>query len=448
MTDDLDLRLAARFALQDDAALHPIPGFAPVRARAAGIELRRKRRRRLILVAAAVLAALIAVPAIAVSHSLVERVFGKPAAPGLRDYIGRVLHVRPGSAFATPPRYVAAVQTTRGLVLLWAGRRSDGTQCTGVEAAFGDTDVVRMKIAGRTIADNGFGCGGGAEPLGPSNAGLTGGQGLGSVLVEYGQPPAREHAVRVRFEDGHTQTATAEHGWLMIAIEGDFRRPGHRPILEQALDARGRPIASVRLDPWDYGGTEPPLPALAGPGSTLLETVTTPSGPARLRISASGLGWQRQQCWGIVLGHRATPVECDYPAAFDPRVPPPTTNDLYLFGPSFPGLVIAITRQVTGAWLVSADRSVRRGRIVRLPDVRGWQVVIVAPTVHGGQALAGIVTSRDHRITGALLMADRRGTFPGGATAPCFLAAPSAGAPPTTPACTALMATARPAVTR
>ena len=60
------------------------------------------------------------------------------------------------------------------------------------------------ELAGRTIADNGITCGGGPEPHRPGNAGLTNGQGLGSVHVEYGQVPARVHAVRVTFEDGRT----------------------------------------------------------------------------------------------------------------------------------------------------------------------------------------------------------------------------------------------------
>jgi hypothetical protein len=384
---------------------------------------------------AVVVAALVALPANAVS--------GKPADPGLREYIGRILHLRPGSSFETPPRYVAGVRTKRGLVLLWAARREDGTQCTGIEAAFGDPDVVRLELAGRTIADNGIACGGGPSAVGSGNAGLTNGQGLGSVHVEYGQVPSRVHAVRVTFEDGHTQTATAHHGWVIVAFEHGTRVPGHRPILEQALGAHDHPIATERLDPWDYGGTEPPLPPLDGPGSTLLTTIPAPSGLARLRLSAPGRGWQRRQCWGLILGRRSTPVLCSYPAAFDPRAPAPSANNLFLYGPHLPGIVIAMATRIDEAWLVAADHSVRPGRIVRLTLAHQPQIVIIAAEQRGRRALAGIVTTRHERIVGALLMASGHALAPGAATAPCFLAAPSAGAVQTTPGCRALMATAR-----
>ena len=401
---------------------------------------RHSRRRRGLAVLAAVL---VAVPVIAVSRSLADGVFGRPADPGLREYIGRVLHVRPGSSFATAPRYVTGVRTTRGLVLLWVARRGDGTQCTGVEAAFGDADIVRLKLAGRTIADNGIACGGGPGAVGPGNAGLTNGQGLGSVHVDYGQVPARVQAVRVAFEDGRTQTAIANAGWVIVAFEQRTRRPGHRPILEQALDAHGRPIATQRLNPWDYGGSEPPPPPLDGPGSELLTTVHTRSGPAQLRLSAPGHGWQREQCWGLILGRRATRVLCAYPAGFDPATPPLSTNNLFLYGPRFPGLAIAVVTRIDQAWLVAADHSVRPGVFVRFTLARAPQTVIVAATRSGRRALTGIVTSRDNRIVGALLMANRQNGVPGAVTAPCFLAAPSAGAPAPTPACGALMATAR-----
>ena len=164
MTGELDDRsLAARFARQDDAGLVPSAEFELVRSRATQLE-RRARRRRLTLLGAAVVAALVAVPAIAVSRTLVERFFGNPA-----DAEPARLHrPRPPRTarlvVRDSPRYVAGVRTTRGLVLLWAARRDDGTQCTGVEAAFGDADIVRLKLAGRTIADNGITCGGGPSP--------------------------------------------------------------------------------------------------------------------------------------------------------------------------------------------------------------------------------------------------------------------------------------------
>jgi hypothetical protein len=447
MTDDLDERLAARFARQDDPALHAGAAFAAVRARAAHIEQRRTRRRRLIALGVAVLVALAAVPAIAVSRTLVELVFGKPVDAGLNQYIGLVLRSRPGSSFSTPPRYVAGVRTARGLVLLWAARRDDGTQCTGLEAAFGDPDIVRMKLRGRTIADNGMACGGGVSRLDSSDAGLTTGQELGSAHVFYGQVPARVRTVRMTFEDGGTRTLTPDHGWVIVAFEHAAEQVGHRPILEQALDARGHPLTTVRLNPWDYGGREPPPPPLDGPGSTLLATVTTPSGTSQLRLSPPGRGWQRRQCWGIVLNHRSTPVDCGYPAGLDPRVPPPTTNNLFLYGPRFGGFGfgfdIAIATRIDRAWLVAADGSVGPGRVVRLSLAGQPHILIVAATRSGPHALTGIVTTRHHRIVGALLVADRRNLPANAATAPCFLAPPSAGAPPTTPACRDLMATAR-----
>jgi hypothetical protein len=174
----------------------------------------------------------------------------------------------------------------------------------------------------------------------------------------------------------------------------------------------------------------------------LLTTVQTPSGPAQLRLSAPGRGWQREQCWGLILGRRATRVLCGYPAGFDPATRP-STNNLYLYGPRFPGLAIAIATRIDQAWLVAADHSVRPGVLVRFTLARARQSVIVAATRSGGRALTGIVTSRDNRIVGALLMASRQNGVPGAVTAPCFLAAPSAGAPPPTAACRTLMATAR-----
>ncbi len=371
MTDDLDERLAARFARQDDPALHPAGSFAAVRARAAQAAQRRTRRRRLLALGVAVLVALAAVPAIAVSRSLVELVFGKPVDSGLNEYIGLLLRSRPGASFSTPPRYVAGVRTARGLVLLWAARREDGTRCTGLEAAFGDPDIVRMKLEDRTVADNGMTCGGGISRIDSSDAGLTTGQGLGSAHVFYGQVPARVHAVRVTFEDGRTRTLIPEHGWVIVAFERATERVGHRPLLEQALDARGNPLATVRLDPWEYGGKEPPPPPLDGPGSTLLLTVATTAATVQLRLSAPGRGWERQQCWGIVRDHRSTPVECGYPAGVDPRLPPPTTNNnLFLYGPSFGGIGfgfdIAIATRIDGAWLVAADGSVTPGSVARL----------------------------------------------------------------------------------
>ena len=148
------------------------------------------------MLVAVVVAAFGALPANAISRTL-----GTAADPGLSAYIGQVLRVRPGASFVAPPRYVGGVRTPRGLVLLWAARRLDGTQCSGIEAAFGDPDIVRMNLAGRTIADNGIACGGGPIPLGAGNAGLTDGQGIGSLRVEYGQVPPRVHVVRVTFED-------------------------------------------------------------------------------------------------------------------------------------------------------------------------------------------------------------------------------------------------------
>jgi hypothetical protein len=356
-----------------------------------------------------------------------------------------VLHARPGSSFATRPRYVAGVQTKRGLVLLWAARRKDGANCTGVQAAFGDPDVVRLELAGRAISDNGITCGPARVPLGSSNAGLTTGQGLGSVHVMYGQVPARVRAVRVTFEDGRTQTAPAARGWVMVAFEQDTRRPGHRPILEQALDADEHPLATERLNPWDFGGTPPPPPALDGPGSTLLATVPTPAGPATLRLSAAGSGWRRQQCWGLLLGRRSTPILCAYPGEHDPGVPPPATTNLFLYGPSVPGLVIAVATRIDSAWLVAADYSVRRARPLRFLLAGRPQIVIAAATRSGPRALAGIVTSREHRIAGALLMAARDSLPEGAATPPCFLT--DNGHAPTTGACQAIIAAARPPAT-
>ena len=409
----------------------------------AGVELVRAtghgRRRRRIVLAVAAVAALFALPASVLPRTLPAHTLGGPARPEPAR-----LH-RPRSPYEAwlvvciPPRYVAGVRTARGVVLLWAARRQDGTQCTGIEAAFGDADVVRLKLARRTIAGNGITCGSGPSPIDSGNVGLTNGQGQGSVHVEYGQVPARVQALRVTFEDGHSQAVIPEHGWVVVAFEQGSRRPGHRPILEQALDARDHLLATKRLNPWDYGGKEPPLPALDGPGSTLLATVPTPSGSAQLRLSAPGRAWQRQQCWGVILDRRSTPVFCSYPAALDPRVPRPPTNNLFLWGPSFPGLVIAIATRADHAWLVAADHSVRPGRILRLTLAGSPELVIAASARRGRQALAGIVTSRHGRIAGALLMASRRPTT----TAPCFLAAPSAGAPPATAACRALMATAR-----
>jgi hypothetical protein len=387
-----------------------------------------------------ILVAVVGVALVATPASALVRTSGSTADPGLSEYIGQVVRVRAGSSFVTPPRYVDGVRTSGGLVLLWAGRRDDGTQCSGIAAAFGDPDIVRMKLAGRTIADNGISCGGGPLPLGVGNAGLSQGQGLGGVRVEYGQVPTRVHAVRVTFEDGHTHSAIANRGWVIVAFEPSDRRAGHRPILEQALDAHERPIATKRLNPWEYGGTEPPLPRLDGQGSTLLASVRTSSGVAQLRLSAAGHGWQRQQCWGAIIARRSTPILCSYPASFDPATPPPSTNNLFLYGPELPGMVVAIATRADQAWLVAADHSVAPGLVVRLTLAGSRQTIIVAATRRGRSALRGIVTSRGGRVVGALLMASHQRNST--STAPCFLAAPSAGAPAATPACRALMAIA------
>jgi hypothetical protein len=230
---------------------------------------------------------------------------------------------------------------------------------------------------------------------------------------------------------------------VLVAFERGTRSPGHRPILEQALDADDRAIATKRLNPWDYGGTEPPPPPLDGAGSTLLASISTSAGQAELRISAPGRGWERRQCWGVVLDRLSTPIVCGYPAGFDPRVAAPATNNLFLPGPSVRGLVIAMATRIEDAWLVSAGGGVRPGRIVRLELAGDPQVIVLAATGSGRGALTGIVTSRGGQIVGALLVAGRGSAAPGGATPPCFLAAPSAGAPATTPACRTLMEAAR-----
>ncbi len=437
---DLDERLAARFAAQDDAALQRAPAFELVRSRAAQLE-RRRTRRRLTLLLAVLLAALAAVPAIALSRTLLDHFFGQPADLALRDYIGRVLHLRGANAFATPPRYVAGVQTSRGLVLLWAGRRSDGTECTGLEAAFGDAGVKRLE--GGAIADNGITCGSRPSPVGPQDAGLDHGQGLGGVHVEYGHLPASVRSLRVSFEDGRTQTIEPSHGWAIVAFEGAASRPGHRPILEQALGAHGRTLASERLDPWNYGGKEPPAPGLDDRGSRLLTTIRAGSGRVQLRLSAPGLGWKRQQCWGLVAAQGTTSLECAYPAALDARIPPPSTNNLFLFGPRSFGVVIGMATRIDHAWLVSAAGRVQAGRIVRLTLAASPRTLIVAPARRGPNALSGVVTSRNGRIVGAVLTAKPANGVSFAARAPCFLAAPSAGARPTTAPCRAVMAAVR-----
>ena len=228
---------------------------------------------------------------------------------------------------------------------------------------------------------------------------------------------------------------------MIVAFERGTRLPGRRPILEQALDAHDRPLATERLDPWDYGEPSPRCRRSTG-RLDAADDVPTPSGPAQLRLSAPGRGWQRQQCWGLLLERRSTPVLCGYPAAFDSHAPPPSTNNLLLYGTRVPGIVVAIATRIDEAWLVAADRSVRPGRIVRLTIAHQPQIVIVAASRRGRRALTGMVTSRDGRIVGALLVAGGR-AFPRCGDSPCFLAAPSAGAPPMTARCRALMATAR-----
>ena len=98
--------------------------------------------------------------------------------------------------------------------------------------------------------------------------------------------------------------------------------------------------------------------------------------------------------------------------------------------------------RIDAAWLVGADHGVDPGRVVRLTLARSPQVLVAAATRRGARALAGIVTTRDRRIVGAPLLKGRPNLPSWAATAPCFLAAPSAGAPPATPACRVLMATA------
>jgi hypothetical protein len=103
-------------------------------------------------------------------------------------------------------------------------------------------------------------------------------------------------------------------------------------------------------------------------------------------------------------------------------------------------MVVAIATRADQAWLVAADHSVAPGLVVRLTLAGSRQTIIVAATRRGRSALRGIVTSRGGRVVGALLMASHQRNST--STAPCFLAAPSAGAPAATPACRALMAIA------
>ena len=83
-------------------------------------------------------------------------------------------------------------------------------------------------------------------------------------------------------------------------------------------------------------------------------------------------------------------------------MPPPSTNNLFLYGPELPGIVVAIATRGDQAWLVAADHSVAPGLVVRLTLARARQTVIVAATRRGRSALSGIVTSRGGRIVGAL----------------------------------------------
>ena len=406
-------------------------------ARALRADARRRRARRLKLLAAAVVATLVAVPAIALSRPFVERAFDGPADPAVRDYIGRVLGS--GTQFAEPPRYVGGARTSRGLVLVWAaGRGDDGGVCTGVEAAFGASDTIRMHLAGRSVADDGIACSGAPGQLGPQNAGLQYGQGLGSVRVAYGQVPARVQAVRVTFENGRTRTALAEHGWVVLAFEGGTKQ-GRRPILVQALDDYGRTLATEHLDPWDYGGREPPAPPLDGPGSALLASVAAPGGRADLRLSVPGSGWQARQCFGLVADGRSTDAECAYPAAADAR--PPGATNLYLAAPLRRGVVIAVAARIDRAWLVTADGHVRKARTVRFRLAGTPRTVALALVGSGHRALAGVVTTRRGSIVGALLLASGRGQVSSAVTPPCFLI--DNGHAPTTPACVALMSAVR-----
>ena len=348
------------------------------------------------MLVAVVVAAFGALPADAISRTL-----GTAADPGLSGYIGQVVRVRPGSSFVTPPPYVDGVRTSGGLVLLWAGRRLDGTQCSGIAAAFDDPDIVRHRSwpAGRSpttalpAAVDRFR----SAPAMPGSRTA----GNGSLRVEYGQVPARVHVVRVTFEDGRTQRAIS------------FSPPPPPP---------------------------PPFFFFFFLKKKQLAAVRTSSGIAQLRLSAPGRGWQRQQCWGAVIDGHSTPILCSYPASFAPGLPQPSTNNLFLYGPRLPGIAIAIATRADQAWLVAADHSVRSGRVVLLTLAGSRQMLVIAATGRGRNALTGIVTSRGGWIVGALLMAGREGDST--TTAPCFLAAPSAGAPAASPACRALMAIA------
>jgi hypothetical protein len=123
-------------------------------------------------------------------------------------------------------------------------------------------------------------------------------------------------------------------------------------------------------------------------------------------------------------------------------VPPATTNNLFRQGPRSPDFVIALATGIDAAWLVSADHSVRPARIVQFALARTPQVLVIG-AARRGSMLVGIITSRDQRIAGALLLRGRPDLAAFADIGPCFLAEPSAGAPPATPACRALITTAR-----
>jgi len=59
-------------------------------------------------------------------------------------------------------------------------------------------------------------------------------------------------------------------------------------------------------------------------------------------------------------------------------------NNLFLYGPELPGMVVAIATRADQAWLVAADQRVTPGLVVRLTLARSRQTIIVAATRLGG----------------------------------------------------------------
>jgi hypothetical protein len=371
----IDEQLEERFSRQE---VPPPAPFAAVRARAAAIH----RRRRRTLVGAALIAVVAAIPVAAVAKDVVGDWLGKPVRPEIERGIGRLLDKPTRERFQHPPRYVAGVDTVDGPVLIWDGRTTEGRECAGIDAP-------------DDLSGGPLGCGDAVAsgPLfGPYDAGLGNfGAGTRQTILRFGRAAPRVDAVRVSFEDGHSRVIRPQRGWIITVFSGQDRIVGHRPLQAEALDTRGRVLATQALNPWSFGGDEPPPPVLlADPRSRLLERVRIPgAAPVDIWLTAPGDGWRRQQCFGAVVDGFTRFERCGYPADAAPYV---TWAGTMLVPDRATAAIVFVAASRDRAYAVTVGGDIRRVPLRQFVMAGRPAGIIVIPRGSGRNRITSILT--------------------------------------------------------